>query len=197
MAQPARRRRTLAHLVALLTMALGLTLLGGASANAAAPSGMSGAPAACANMHADTPLTPQNVALAAICPETRAPDSALSRLGLHRQADGAVTPDSGGPVCKMLDANVIKVCWGGPASDRHWVEVSIWQSLVAPFTSSTDHFVDLWHDLDEVTHNKYLRACTAGAIGGVVAGYVGGAGAMTAGAIGGCAAATLTYWWTK
>jgi hypothetical protein len=144
-------------------------------------------------MHVDTPLTAANMQLASVCPETRAPDAALARFGLQRQSDGTVVPASGGPVCELVDHGITKLCWGG--SPKRWQIVSEWQYLVPPFVDNHDEIVSLWHHVENITRNHWLRACTAGGIGGVIAGASGGAGGALAGATGGCVTGVLAYWW--
>lgn len=74
--------------------------------------------------------------------------------------------------------------------------VSEWKYLAAPFGDADN--TSLFHHIESlavsVCHNKYTRACAAGAIGGVVASAVSTGGlTMVAGATGGCIAATLGY----
>jgi hypothetical protein len=139
-----------------------------------------------------TPLTAANVALASICPRTRAT--------LAPPSANAARPRGGGPVCKWTDEGETKLCWGGTSTDRQWIVTQEWAYLVKPFGDHENHaFYNHVKSLTlDVTKNKVARSCAAGAIGGVVASAATSAGlTVVAGATGGCIAGALGYWWTK
>lgn len=174
-------RNLLLALVLPFIIAAGLVSV--ASASVAAPLAPTLAQR-CVGMTADTPLTPANAELAALCPATRAPASAFAHANM-------VTPDAGGPSCQYFDLQVSKVCYQRGKGTL----VSEWGSPVGQFNHGDG--VNLWHWLGTVTHNRYLRACTGGAIGGVVASATTAGLTVFAGATGGCLGGTLVYWWTK
>lgn len=177
-------------LLTVLMLALVSVGLASTQASAATVTGAEDVPAACAQMHADTVLTAENYQLAAICPETRAPASVVARA----VADGIVQPDAGGPTCNVIDHGVTKVCFN--KSTNKWQLVSEWQQLMPPFGTPPSNFAsELWGYVKSITKNHYLRACTAGAIGGVIAGAPFGPEGALAGGTGGCVTGVLAYWW--